>query len=436
MLLIRSFLVAVILTCCFAQKILAEGSSSYSVETPDAVAAGEGFAFTGEANTPAAVFYNPAGINQMKSTEISFENTVLAPRGRMTQLNGNVVHEQNNEYDIPDFYLVVPVTPNKLSIGIGSGSYWGLGTNWGPNSPLQYGSTHGSIKDVDNSLVASYQVTSKWSIALSADNDYSQVNESWQYQNSAFGFSFGPDGGIEAKGHDDAWGYRVATMLKINDRNQVGLMYRSRINHEYEGKITVNGISPVFQGLFGFTSSNFIIPIDVKSVLPQSVILGYSLKPFSKWTINADVEWMDWSSTKNQTINFEGASALQLGFLNTGNPRPENWHSAWSEAIGTQYDVNDNFRVRLGYYHKERAVPNANFNPVLPDGDSNGYSTGFGLDITKHLTLDLAYSILIYEPRRITNSVASSFAGGVPGTVNGKYNQYVNVGIVSLTYKF
>ena len=49
-------------------------------------------------------------------------------------------------------------------------------------------------------------------------------------------------------------------------------------------------------------------------------------------------------------------------FLNTGgNPTPEDWHSAWSESIGTQYDVTDRFRVRLGYYHHEKVISNANF---------------------------------------------------------------------------
>ena len=108
---------------------------------------------------------------------------------------------------------------------------------------------------------------------------------------------------LNLRGGDDAWGYRLATMFKINDQNQVGLMYRSRIDHDYTGKITVNGINPATDSrLVGFSGSTYITNIEEKSVLPQSVVIGYSFKPTTKWTINADVEWMDWSSTKYQTL--------------------------------------------------------------------------------------------------------------------------------------
>ncbi len=422
----------------YGQKAFAEGSGGYAVELPDAQAEAEGSAFVGEADNPSAVYYNPAGINQLKSPEVSVGDAIIAPRGKMTH-NGNTVHEQNNEYNIPNFYAVVPVIPNKLSIGAGGGSYWGLGTNWGPDSPLKYATTQAAIKDIDNSLVASYQVTDQWSLAASADNDYSRADESWAYKNASGGTSFGPDGNIEVRGGDDAWGYRLATMFKINDQNQVGLMYRSRINHDYTGKIIVNGISPTFQNpaVFNFSGSTYITNIEEKSVLPQSIVLGYSFKPTSKWTINTDIEWMDWSSTKQLSLSFPNETdPNRLAFLSTGNPRPENWHSAWSESIGTQYAVTDRFRVRLGYYHHGRVIANADFNPVIPDSNSNGYTTGFGFDITKRLTLDVAYSALVYDSRTITNSVGSAFADGTAGTVDGKYEQIANIGLVSLTYKF
>ena len=43
-------------------NVLAAGSGGFRVETPDAGAFGKGSAFVGEANTPGAVYYNPAGL--------------------------------------------------------------------------------------------------------------------------------------------------------------------------------------------------------------------------------------------------------------------------------------------------------------------------------------------------------------------------------------
>ena len=199
------------------------------------------------------------------------------------------------------------------------------------------------------------------------------------------------------------------------------------------GNVYADNIGAYWQGQIAGLPSSFETKAEEKSVLPQSVVMGYSFKPTSKWTINADLEWVDWSSTKYQTLTYPGATAQQLAFLGLGtNPTPADWHSAWSESIGAQYAVTDRFRVRLGYYHHEGVIPDATFNPELPDSNSNGYTTGFGFDITKRLTLDIAYSALFYDSRSITNSVSSVFGGNV----DGKYKNSTNIGLVSLTYKF
>ncbi len=418
----------VIFLSLISKVAFAAGSGADRIETPDAGAMGMGSAFVGEADTPAAIYYNPAGINQMSRPEISVGEAIIAPRAQMTQPNGNVVHEQNNEYSVPNFYVVVPVKPGKFTVGLSGGSNWGLGTNWGPDSALRYATTQAKISDIDNSLVAAYQVTDQWSLAVSADHDYSKADESKVYSNASFGGA--GDGGFELRGSDDAWGYRVATMFKINDKNQIGLMYRSRINITYTGKAIVDGISPTLDAVAGFSGPTFITRVTDKAVLPQSVVLGYSFKPTTKWTLNFDLEWMDWSSTKYQTLTYPDATAQQMIFFGAGTyPTPEDWHSAVSEAFGTQYDLTDRFRVRAGYYHHPRVIPQFTFNPNLPDSSSNGITAGFGFDLTKRLTLDVAYSALFYESRDINNTVAS-------GTINGKYSVFTNIGLVSLTYKF
>ena len=82
-----SFRIIVVAVCAFllnffSQNAFAAGSGAYAVETPDAGAMGMGSAFVGEADTPAAVYYNPAGINQMSTAEISVGDAIIAPRGK------------------------------------------------------------------------------------------------------------------------------------------------------------------------------------------------------------------------------------------------------------------------------------------------------------------------------------------------------------------
>lgn len=95
--------------------------------------------------------------------------------------------------------------------------------------------------------------------------------------------------------------------------------------------------------------------------------------------------------------------------------------------------MTDKFRVRAGYEHHQTPIPEATVDTEFPDSDSNSYTVGFGYDITKNLTLDVAYVADFYESRNVVNTVDLTAFGA---HLSGKYSAFVNVGTMSLTYKF
>ena len=411
-------------------NVLAAGSGGFRTEVPDAGAMGKGSAFVGEANTPAAVYYNPAGINQIKNFQISAGGAYIGPQAGYKNDSGQKTGMTRNFYLIPHVYAVVPLS-QKFALGVGSSSYWGLGTEWSPDSFSKYVATKSEIKNIDSMIAISYQVTDQWSLAVGADNDDSRANESRKLNNTFFGGT--TDGNIQLKAKDNAWGYRIATLFKINDKNQVGLMYRSAIHHNYVGKIYVDGMYSITQAYYNFPSSSYQTRAKEKVVLPQSIVMGYSFKPTNKWTFNIDLEWMNWSRFKQELISYpDETDASRLGLLNTGNPIDHHWHSAFSEAFGCEFAATDWFRLRGGYYHHTHVVPEGTFNSSLPDSASHGITSGMGFDLYQHLTLDLAYSALIYKERKVNNSVGNN----VGGNIDGKYKQFMNIGLATVTYKY
>ena len=414
--------------CAFAA-----GSGAFRDETVDAQTLSMGNAFAGEANTPAAVYYNPAGLNQINSTTITLSDAIIAPRADFKDLSGDTTQMRNHEYNVPAFYAVVPIIKNKFTVGVGSGSYWGLGTDWANDSALRYAATQNNLTNIDSMITGAYQVTNQWSVAIGADNDYSKVDENLNFPNSAFDTSIYHNnvGDIhqELKAKDDAWGYRLATMFKINNQNQVGLMYRSPIAHNYIGKAYIDNIGPTYSNALFNGATSYETRVTEKFVLPQSVVLGYSLKPTDKWTINFDLEWMDWSSIKQELHSFPDAPSSLSTFLNTGNPLVHDWASDWSEGIGTEYKITDHFRIRAGFYHHGTVGPDDYFDPAMPDLQAFGITGGFGYDLTKNLTIDVGYSAQMFRPRKVNTVLAS-------GMANGTYHEFINDGVVSLTYKF
>jgi long-chain fatty acid transport protein len=411
---------------------MAAGSGSFRLEVPDAAAMGKGSAFVGEANSPAAVYYNPAGLTQIKKAQVSFGTAFLAPQTDFQPSgNNDKVQMRRNTFWVPHLYAAVPVISDKLTFGLGATSYFGLGTEWAQDSPLRYTATEAVIETKNYMLTGAYQLNEQWTFAVSADNDDSSVSKKKKLLQPALA-----DGDSHLKGKDNAWGYRLATMYKVNEQHQLGLMYRSRINHKYEGKVYLDNLNngsgvTNYQTIFGGTS--YETKFTEKLTLPQSVILGYSFKPTTKWTFNFDLEWMDWSSVKHEAANWtDETNATRLAVLNVGNPAPRDWHSVWSQAIGFEYAATDRLRLRGGYYHHTSPIPQDTWEPNLPDSNSHGLTTGFGYDLSKNLTVDITYSGLMYEQRKIDNTVGNVFGANI----DGQYKQYTHIGLMTLTYKF
>jgi long-chain fatty acid transport protein len=429
----RIFIVAVcaFLAGFFSQNAFASDNGVFKLEVPDAAAVGMGGAFTGEADRPSAVYYNPAGIVQMDDIQTSVGLSWAQPQIKFESAapgNGNTSKMKEDNYIFPDSFTTIPLIKGKFYLGLGESTDFGGGNDWEANGFSQYGTIKDSIVDKDFRLVAAYKINDQWSLGAGATDDESQFEHD-------FGINQGTGTNVDTlfKAKDNAWGFNLAAMFKLNAQNQFGLDYKSPIHHTYDGTLYLNNLSPFSLGSPGFfNGTSFSTEAVQKLTLPQSVTLGYSVKPIDKLTINFDLEWTDWSQYKQQTLYYPNVTPTQAAVLATGNPQTRDWASVWSESLGIQYAVTDKFRLRTGYEHHQTPVPGIDFDTEFPDADSNSVSFGFGYDITSRLTIDVAYVADFYQARNVTTTADAVYGA----SLSGKYSAFVNVGTMSLTYKF
>jgi len=425
-----SFLVISLTLIFNIQNALASGSGGIRIETPHAAAFGKGTSFVGEANDPSAVYYNPAGLTQLKEGNyVSTGFSVISPSSSHTDFAGNESQMTRQNFPIPHIYVVSDFGLDKWSFGLGGTSLWGSGTAWTDDSFSRYVATRSDIANIDTMLTAAYQFNDQWSFAAGLDHDYSQVNKSKKLAQAG-----GADGDFNLKIKAGGFGYRLATLFKLNEQHQFGVMYRSPIQEKYRGRLflhDLNASGSNYLGIFG--GAAYDVQIAVQSELPQSAVMGYSFTPDDKWVFNFDVEWMDWSSFTQEWIEYtEVITALQSAVLNGGNPASRDWEDVWSASFGGEYAWSNDLRVRAGYYYHTAVVPEVNWESNLLDSNSHGVTAGFGYDLTENTTLDMAYSFLKYENHTIDN--AAGDASG--GSIDGKYEQIMHIGLITLGYKF
>lgn len=417
----------------------ASGSGSFRVETPDAGAFGKGTSFIGEANTPAAVYYNPAGITQIDGFTASFGLSAIQPRTSYESPTGNEQDMRVETFYIPNFYAVNDFGSERWAFGFGMGSNWGLTTDWESEGFSRYNNTRTELTNIDAYFVAAYDITDQWTLAGSIDRTSSKASlEKKLFQGPGIS-----DGDFQIKGDDIVTGYRLAGMYKLNDRHHFGLVYRSENKLNLDGTLTINGLenSSFLQGALGadysqiFGGGDFSTPAKGEIILPRSVALGYSYRPDPKWVFNFDIEWFDWSSTENLHFTFpEVTSSAQQQILSSGNPISKDWNDAISASCGLEYAWNDYLRLRAGYYFHENVIPEANWDPSIPDANSHAVTMGFGYDFSENATIDFAYSFMYYDYKDfIDSNVTDGF--GITD-IDGKYNQYINLALISFTMDF
>ena len=96
--------------------------SGFQVMTQGARATGMGLAFTGVADDPTAIFYNPAGLGWQKHFEIYVGGALLTrTEGEVVGANpfpgdGVVGNIEKQWFLIPNVYAVVPLTPRVTPI--------------------------------------------------------------------------------------------------------------------------------------------------------------------------------------------------------------------------------------------------------------------------------------------------------------------------------
>ncbi len=141
-----SFRIIVVAICAFlvvflSQNAFASDTGIIKLELPDAAAVGMGGAFTGEADRPSAVYYNPAGIVQMDTIEATAGLTWLQPQIKFESLapnNGDTSLMKTDNYFFPDVFVTIPIIKDKFYIGLGESSDFGGGVDWEANGFSQY----------------------------------------------------------------------------------------------------------------------------------------------------------------------------------------------------------------------------------------------------------------------------------------------------------
>ncbi len=336
-----------------------------------------GNAFTGLADDPTAVYYNPAGITHLDDPQASFGFAIATVDGtfKSNGASGMTLAEAENEttverqsFFLPNVYITSKLN-ERFSIGFGAYNIYGLGFKWSDSFEGRFapGGRNAELLTLTVSPVVACQVTEKFSISVGGRVERADL----KLASNLFAASSLPEVESEFSGHDYGYGWNAAMFYKASDNINLGFNYRSSMDHSFNDLDLK--LSPEI-GMIGLESTKANLDIE----LPRFASMGIAWTK-GALTITADVYWWDWSA--NEALDFKlhqpvaGQTSMRVSM---------NWEDSWSYGIGTEYIVSvldKNISLRAGLMYEECPIPDEAVGPAGFQGDNLLYNIGFGLGI-------------------------------------------------------
>lgn len=318
-------------------------------------------------NDAANLAFNPASITKVKGEAFKVSATYLSPHGKydVEKVGGGTESGHNRVHPAwaPGMYYVKQIN-DKEWFGMGTYSRFGMVSQFERNSIP--GSNSFSAKLNGVSLGANYarKLDKKWTASLGAEVNYVGL------QLDKNTMTIAP---MHIEGESYALGWNAAANYEFDDKNEVGLVYRSKIKHSMEADYDMHNAN-VLAGMSLPPEIASMVPGSVYGdaygvvTLPESIDLGYSHKFNDKTRVEARYTWTRW----------ERYAALDMDFSSFPGPQPsyKGWSNGQRFALGLEQKFSEKYSGMLGYAHDKSSIPFDGGDFMIPTGTRTTYSIG------------------------------------------------------------
>lgn len=380
-------------------------ASAVRIGFKDAEATARGNAFAATADSPAAIYYNPAGLTQINGQAISATAYAIQLESDYTSPAG-VTSTMHREFKtVPQLYYACSPEGEPWAFGIGAYAPFGLSTEWADTSDFATLATKSELNTLALAAVFAWEITPTLSVGAGpvfhrADGDLRR--------------NFTPANEYFFEGDGEALGFSAGLRWQPSERHAFGVSYQHHHTINLKGTTGISGILPAQHAEADFQ-------------FPEVIIVGYSFRPVPGWNLEVNVDWTNWDRVNRLTID----TAPPLA-----STQPFDWRSSFFYDFGVTREFTNGFSVSAGYTFAENSVPDSTYSPAVPDADRHILSLGLGYKrgaLALHLNYQYAYS----PERTVEGSPAAplgSFPAGQSG--DGAYRNRYHAISTSLSYEF
>ena len=313
----------------------------------------------------ANVAYNPASITKVKGKAMKSSFTYLSPHGSYklyddagTEIEAgkNVVHAG---WAVGSYY--VKQINDKEWFGIGAFPRFAMVSEFERSSKASSNAFFSKLNGVSVTPTYAHKFDKKWSAAVGAEINYVGLELQKNAYHPVYQINMGA---TQTEGESYALGWNAAVNYNFDDKNEIGVVYRSRITHSLEADFKM------------YPATGDKITADAYGVvtLPDSWDIGYNHKFDKKTRVELKATHTNWSTYDALNISLSNPSVS--GVLPSNVDSDKNWSNGWRYAIGVEHNISDKYAVMAGFAYDQSSIPFDGGDFLVPTGDRRTYSLG------------------------------------------------------------
>jgi long-chain fatty acid transport protein len=381
------------------------------------------------AENAGTIFYNPAGMTQLRDREISGGLSVVKTNFEFSN-NGSSVGALGATGDggnggawgfVPNAYMSMAVT-RDIYVGLGIGAPFGLKTKY--DDPWVGGAHSHSfdIKTININPSIAWRAND-W-VSLGFGLNWQKIDAEY-IRNVAVTNAGLTASKVKLELSDDAWGWNAGALFKLSPDTRLGVSYRSAIKYKTDGdiKLRSDGSAAGNATVAALTAGGGASDAKASIKLPDMFIISLAHNLNQQWELLGDVSWTGWSSIPK--VDIYRTSGVQNGAI--AQTLDTDFRDTWRVALGANYRLSDTVKLRMGVAYDQTPVKDAEHRLTsLPDNNRTWFSLGAQWKPARNLTLDVGGSYLYLKDARINNNqsvtvVDAATAAANRGTVKGTY---------------
>ncbi len=363
---------AAVMAVCAASAAQAAG---FMLTEQSAGSLGRAYAGVGVDGTDiSGVFYNPATMTLHPGTQIQAGFVAVGLDLAYEGDQGDTENGAANTQPIPFGYISHQMTDN-MWIGLAMTVPFGMGTDYSENWALAGRGISAKVLTFDFNPNVAWKLSDTLSLGAGMSLQYASADLKLKKSQS-----LGPMGSATFDSEIDAdsiaWGFNVGLMWSPLDNLRFGLSYRSRINHNADGDLTLDNPSmPLISSMMKTYDATATLSTPAWAMATAA------------WDVNdlvslyATFRWTDWSIFSELKINSDLPS----------EPIVNKWQDTYLFSVGTDLRFTNwwTFRAGIGYETSPIDDPKTR-TAIIPDADRWWFALGSSFQATDNLQLDVS----------------------------------------------